>query len=120
MRRAIVLVCLFAIGCATGPNPDTEAARDLVRRSYSNPAIELVLDVDEQPEYAAIAKIPTRNAGSAACGVRVRFQWRDGNRTMHDDWLVWVTDDHKAIGWTGNPERDNWREYVRSLARQGG
>jgi hypothetical protein len=116
MRRSFVLVCLVGIGCGTASQPDTDAAREFVRNLYSN--VETVLDVDEEPEYAAIANIPTRRAGSAACGVRVKFLWRDGNRTTHDDWVVWVTSDHKAIDWSSNAGGDNWRQYVRSVAEK--
>jgi hypothetical protein len=120
MRRSFALVCLFGIGCGYGTAPDTDAAQALVLRLHSN--VDTIVDVDQQPEYATIAKIPGREAGnahqdkSAACGVRVRFQWRDGGRTTHDDWVVWVTSDHKAVGWSSNTKGDNWREYVRSFA----
>jgi hypothetical protein len=121
MRRSIALVFLFLAGCAASTEPDTDAARAYVRSGYSN--VDIVLDVEE-PEYATIPKIPRDHLASsvpdrsAACGVRVRFTWRDGNRTTHDDWVVWVTSDHKAVGWSGNPDRDKWRQYVRSVAKK--
>jgi hypothetical protein len=121
MRRSIALVFLFVVGCGTSSEPDTDAAREYVRRAYSN--VDIVLDVEE-PEYATIPKIPRDHLAksvpdrSAACGVRVRFTWRDGNRTTHDDWVVWLTSDHKAVDWTGNPNGDKWRQFVRSLAKK--
>ena len=126
MRRSMVLVFLFAAGCGTetAPNLDTPAAREFVRSFYSSPAITLDITLDEEPEYATIPKIPRDHLASsvpdrsAACGVRVRFSYRDGNRTTHDDWVVWVTSDHKAVGWSGNPDGDKWRQYVRSFAKQ--
>jgi hypothetical protein len=122
MRRSLALLCLFGIGCGNSSAPDTDAAQEFVRSRYAN--VETLLDVDQSPEYATIPNIPTKRVGSAsqvrpaACGVRVRFHWRDGSRTTHDDWVVWVTDDHKAIGWSGNADGDNWRRYVRSFAKQ--
>ena len=110
MRRSFALVFLFVIGCGDGSKPDSDAARAFLRRL--NIYAENVI-VDE-PEYAAIPKIPRRDAGTsapdraAACGVRIKFLYRDGSRTTHDDWIVWVTSDHKAIGFTGNGEGDNW------------
>ena len=123
MRRFLALGLLFTAGCGTETKLDTDAAREFVRRSYSNPAISLEITLDEEPEYANLPKIPRGSNGtlsdkSAACGVRVRFTWRDEGRTTHDDWVVWVTSDHKAIDWVGNPERDNWRKYVRSFAKK--
>jgi hypothetical protein len=127
MRRSIALVSLaslFVAGCGTSSEPDTDAAREYIRNCYSNPAISLDITLDEEPEYAAIPKIPRDQLAksapdrSAACGVRVRFTWRDENRTTHDDWVVWVASDHKAVGWSSNPKRDKWREYVRSFAKK--
>jgi hypothetical protein len=124
MRRSFALVFLFGIGCGTASNPDTLAAREHVRSFYSSPAITLDITLNEEPEYAAIPKIPKKGVGSspadrpAACGVRVRFRHRDGGRTTSDDWVVWVTSDHKAIDWSGNPDGDNWRQYVRSFAKK--
>jgi hypothetical protein len=120
MRRSFALVFLFGIGCGTASNPDTVAAREFVRSLYSSADTVLV----EGPEYAAIPKIPKKAVGSsppdrpAACGVRVRFRHRDGDRTTSDDWVVWVTSDHKAIDWSGNPDGDNWRQFVRSFAKK--
>jgi hypothetical protein len=122
MRRSVALFLLFVVGCGTSSKPDTDAAREKVRSFYSSPAISLDITLNEEPEYAAIPKIPRDHLArsvpdrSAACGVRVRFTWRDGNRTTHDDWVVWVTSDHKAVGWSGNPAGDNWRQFVRSFA----
>jgi hypothetical protein len=119
MRRSFSLVLLFGIGCGTAAEPDTVAARELVRSLYTSADIVL----DEEPEYAAIPKIPKKGVGSSppdrpvACGVRVRFTYRDGGRTTRDDWVVWVTSDHKAIDWSGNLGGDNWRRYVRSFAK---
>ncbi len=120
MRRSFALVFLFGIGCGTASNPDTVAAREFVRSLY--PSADTVLV--EEPEYAAIPKIPKKGVGSspadrpAACGVQVRFRHRDGGRNTSDDWVVWVTSDHKAIAWSGNPDGDNWRQYVRSFAKK--
>jgi len=108
------LVFLFGIGCGTAPNADTLAARELLRSLNKYAEIVLV----EGPEYATIPKIPKPPDRSAACGVRIRFRWQDGGRTTNDDWVIWVTSDHKAIDWSGNPNGDNWREYVRSFARK--
>jgi hypothetical protein len=122
MRRLFAVVLLFGIGCGSGSNPDTVAARGLVQSLYEN-ADSLSLTVEE-PEYAAIPKIPKKGVGSspadrpAACGVRVKFRWRNGGRTTTDDWVVWVTSDHKAIDWSGNADGDDWRRYVRSFAKQ--
>ena len=124
MRRSVALLLLFVVGCGTSSNPDTDAAREHVRSFYSSPAITLDITLNEEPEYATIPKIPRDHLAnsvpdrSAACGVRVRFTWRDGNRTTHDDWVVWVTSDHKAVGWSGNPDGDKWRQYVRSVAEK--
>jgi len=124
MRRSVALLLLFVVGCGTSSKPDTDAARENVRRFYSSPAISLDLTLNEEPEYATIPKIPRDHLAnsvpdrSAACGVRVRFTWRDGNRTTHDDWVVWVTSDHKAVGWSGNPDGDKWRQYVQSVAKK--
>jgi hypothetical protein len=86
--------------------------------------VDTTLDLVDEPEYATIPKIPKRNPKnpapdrSAACGVRVKFTWRDGSRTTHDDWVVWVTSDHKAVGWTDAHGGDNWRRYVQSFAEK--
>ena len=124
MRRSVALLLLFVVGCGTSSEPDTDAAREHVRSFYSSPAITLDITLNEEPEYATIPKIPRDHLAnsvpdrSAACGVRVRFTWRDGNRTTHDDWVVWVTSDHKAVGWSGNPGGDKWRQYVQSVAKK--
>jgi hypothetical protein len=127
MRRSVVLVSLFAVGCGfglnpnTGPKLDTAAARQYVRSCFS-PAITVEMTVDDEPEYADVPKIPRERLAKsvpdrpAACAVRVRVTYRDENRTTHDDWLVWVSSDHKAVGWSSNVKGDNWREQVRSLA----
>jgi hypothetical protein len=119
MRRSICLVFLFLIGCGMGPNPDAVEAEKYVRSHYSN--VEMVQIVAEEPEYAAVSKVPDSHRAKPsdqppACGVRVRFTWRDEGRTTHDDWLVWVTNDHQPIDWSGNPAGDNWRQYLRSHA----
>jgi hypothetical protein len=120
MRQPIALVCLFLTGCGTASKSDTGAARELVRSFY--PAADTV-NVEE-PEYANIPKIPkiggvgSSTDRSAVCGVRVRFRYRDGGRTTRDDWVVWVTSNHKAIDWSGNADGDNWRQYVRSFAKK--
>jgi hypothetical protein len=122
MRRSLALLCLFGIGCEYGTAPDTDAAQAFVLRLHSN--VDTIVNVDPEPEYAAIPNIPTRRAASAseekpaACGVRVKFHWQDGGRTTHDDWVVWVTSDHKAVGWSSNADGDNWRPYVRSFAKK--
>ena len=124
MRRSVALLLLFVVGCGTSSEPDTDAAREHVRSFYSSPAITLDITLNEEPEYATIPKIPRDHLAnsvpdrSAACGVRVWFTWRDGNRTTHDDWVVWVTSDHKAVGWSGNPGGDKWRQYVQSVAKK--
>jgi hypothetical protein len=119
MRRLFALFFLFAIGCATAANPDKIAAQDLIRSCYRTAEIVLV----EGPEYAAIPKVPRRGLGSsrpdrpAACGVRVKFLYRDGGRTTRDDWIVWVGSGHQALDWSSNGDGDNWRRYVRSFAK---
>ena len=122
MQQSVALSLLFVAGCGTSSKPETSAARELVRSFYSSPAITLDITRCEEPEYATIPKIPRDHLAnsvpdrSAACGVRVGFTWRDGGRTTHDDWVVWVTSDNKAVGWSGNPDGDKWRQYVQSVA----
>jgi hypothetical protein len=121
VQRSIPLILLFVAGCSSGPTPDAIAAAEYVRSHYSN--VEMVRLETEVPEYAAVAKITDGHRvkpwdSAAACAVRVRFSWRDGNRTTHDDWVVWVTGDHKALDWSSNSNRDNWRRYVRSFAKK--
>jgi hypothetical protein len=119
MRRSFALLLLFGIGCGTESAPDTNAAQEFVRRvnRFAEP------DLVEDPEYADIPNIPMKGEGTwdpakpAACGVRVKFHWRDEKRTTHDDWVVWVTSDHKAIGWTDRAGGDNWRAFVQSFAK---
>jgi hypothetical protein len=116
----LVLVCLFAIGCGSKSAADTESAQELVRSLNHNTEFVLV----EGPEYVNIPKIPKHGPGDrrpdrgAVCGVRIRFISRDEGRTTRDDWVVWVTGEHKAIDWASNGEGDNWRQYVRSLAKR--
>ena len=116
---------LFTAGCMETPDhaaaADQAAAEACVRNAYSN--VEMVKIAVEEPEYAAVSKVPdshrTKPADSpATCGVRVRFTWRDENRTTHDDWVVWVTSDHKMIDWSSNPVGDKWRQYVQSAAKK--
>ena len=126
MQRSMILGFLFVAGCGIaanpdpGPNPDVVAAQEFVRRLNRFAEFDLV----DEPEYAAIPKIPKRGGGNApadrpaACGVRVRFHYEDGSRTTRDDWVVWVTNDHKAVDWSGNADGDNWRQYVRSFAKK--
>jgi hypothetical protein len=120
MRQSFALLFLFVIGCGTTSKPDTDAAREFLRRCNAYAENVLV----EEPEYAVIPNIPKRGVGNsrpdrpAACGVRVRFSYRDGSRTTRDDWVIWVTSDHKAIDWSGNADGDNWRGYVRSFAKE--
>ncbi|HVS37620.1 MAG TPA: hypothetical protein VMS17_18805 [Gemmataceae bacterium] len=121
MRWSIGLAFLFAVGCESGPNPDAVAAEKYVRSCYSN--VEIVRIETEAPEYAAVSKIVDGSRTKpldkpAACAVRVRFTWQEENRTTHDDWVVWVTSEHKAIAWTGNANRDQWRPYVQSCANK--
>jgi hypothetical protein len=120
MRRLFIFVILLASGCGTSPNPDADAARGLVRGLHPDAEIDLV----DGPEYTAVPKIPKHGPGDtspdrpAAGGVRVRFLYRDGDRTTRDDWMIWVSGDHKAIDWSGNPDGDDWRRYLRSLAKE--
>jgi hypothetical protein len=127
MRRLIVLPFMVAplvAGCGLGSKADTEAAKEFVHKFYSNPHIKFEVTRVEPPEYATVPKIPRDHIApgypdrSAASCVRVWFTWRDGNSTTRDDWLVWVGSDHKAVGWSTNPDGDNWRHYVRSLANK--
>ena len=115
IRPLMALTALCVVGCGTDSSQDAAAATAFVRSMYSN--VDTTIVAVEKPEYATILKIP-RKGVAAACGVRVRFEWRDGNRTTHDDWVVWVTSDHKAIDWSGNADGDNWRRYVRSFAKK--
>ena len=125
MPRAIALVvvgCVFLSGCENTVMLDTAAARQYIQKSYTNGALDITLD--QQPEYAAIPKIPRDHIAkgyldrAAACGVRAKFTYRDDHGTRHDDWVVWVSNDHKAVGWSGNPGKDNWRQFVQSAAKK--
>jgi len=126
MRRLIALVFLFALlatGCGTSSQQDITAAKEYVRSLYSRSDITFTFDKVEGPEYAAVARIPWGTSGrrvdkSAACAVRVWFTWHEEGRTTHDHSIVWVTSDHKAIGWGGDPNGQDWRKYVQSLAKQ--
>lgn len=124
LRPFISFLFLFVFGCGTSSKPDTDAARGFVRSFYSNPAISFDFDAVDEPEYAVIPKIPRDHLAtsapdrSAACGVRVKFTWRDGSRTTHDDCVVWVASDHKAVGWSRNPNGDKWRQFVQSVAKK--
>src|SRR5438874_1707148 len=127
MRRfiALVVLCvLFVSGCGTAAKPDIEAARTFVRSRYSNPGIALDINGVEGPEYATVPKIPRDHLAdgypdrSAVGAVRVRFTWRDGNSTTHDDCVVWVSSEHKGVGWSSNADGDKWRQFVRSVAKR--
>ncbi len=114
---------LFLAGCG-GSKAETDAAREYVHKYYSNPGIDFTINQIDEPEYAAIAKIPrdhlasTAADRSAACGVRVKFTWVDGSRTTHDDWIVWLGSDHQPVGFTGNGSGDKWREFVQAAAKK--
>jgi len=132
MRRfiAFVLLCpLLTAGCGSSSSKDIAAAREYVKSSYSNPAIdfsdpaiEFKVDKVEGPEYAKIERIPRERVAeaypdrSAACAVRVWFTWRAGGRTVHDSWIVWVSKDHKGVG-ISDPSGGEWRKWVQSLAK---
>jgi hypothetical protein len=102
MRRLIVLVLLLVpclCGCGSAAK-DVAAAKEFVKGFYSNPGIEFQVDKVEGPEYATVEKIPRDQLGkdspdrSAACAVRVWFTWRDGRSTVHDSWIVWISNGH--------------------------
>jgi hypothetical protein len=122
MRRSIIVLLLFVAGCGKDTAPDTAAARAFVRSKYSASHITLTYDLVEEPEYATIPKIPRDHIApgfpdrAAACGVRVKFTWKTGNSTTRDDWIVWVSSDHKGVGFSPNPSGDNWRQLVQSAA----
>ena len=125
MRRLIALLLLlvpFLCGCGSAAQ-DVAAAKQFVAGFYSNPAIDFKVDKVEGPEYAMVQRIPRDHLGkdhpdsSAACAVRVWFTWRDGERTTHDSWIVWVSKDHKGVGFS-DPSRDEWRNLVKSVAKQ--
>src|SRR4051812_13572043 len=99
MRRLSTLWLLlvpFVCGCGTAAQ-DVAAARQYVKASYSNAAIDFKVDKVEGPEYAKVERIPRDQIASgypdrsAACAVRVWFTWRDVGRTTHDSWIVWVS-----------------------------
>jgi hypothetical protein len=115
MRRLMALLALCVAGCGTDSSQDMAAAQAYIRNMYSN--VETTIVAVEEPEYATVSKIPKKGA-TAACGVRVRFKWRDENRTTHDDWIVWVTSDHQAVAWSSIADGNNWRQYVRSCAKK--
>ena len=121
MKRYFAVVFLFVVGC--GANADTTAAEKYIRSTHANVDV-LQIDKLEGPEYVTLSKVPDShrskksNDKPAACGVRVRFTWKDGSRTTHDDRVVWVSSEHQTVDWSGNPEGDNWRNYVRSLAKK--
>ena len=122
MRRSIAVVVFFFVGCS-GPNADTAAVEKYLRSTHANADV-FQIDKLEGPEYVAGVKVPDSHRSKksdnkpAACGVRVRFTWKDGSRTTHDNQIVWVSSDHEVVDWSGNPEGDNWRNYVRSLAKK--
>ncbi len=124
MRRLSTLLLLivpFACGCGTAAQ-DVAAAKQFVKGFYSNPGIVFQVDKTEGPEYAKIERIPRDQIAkgypdrSAACAVRVWFTWRDGGRTTHDSWIVWVSKDHKGVGYS-NPKTEPLRQYVKSVAK---
>jgi hypothetical protein len=129
MRRLIFLICLIlpALGCGTAEQ-DIEAARQQVRKMYArNGGLEF--NLIEGPEYADIPKIPRDHLASwaadrsAACGVRIKFTWSQEIgwefRTTQDDWVVWVSKDHKPVGYSANGRGDDWRQLVHSAAKPG-
>jgi hypothetical protein len=129
MQRLIFLTFLIglpALGCGTAAQ-DIAAAREQVRRMYSKSG-DLEFNLVEGPEYAEIPKIPRDHLASwaadrpAACGVRIKFTWRQEigweNRTTRDDWVVWVSKDHKPAGFSPNGHGDDWRELVHSAAKR--
>ena len=124
MRRSMLLLFLFVAGCGSSTELDVAVARAYVRKSYSASHITFTYDLVEGPEFANIPKIPRDHIAAgfpdraAACGVRVKFTWKYDNRTTHDDWIVWVSSDHKAIGFSGNEHGDKWRAFVQSLAQK--
>jgi hypothetical protein len=113
---------LFAAGCGSSAKVDTDAAQELLRKMHSNEV--LTIHVVEGPEYADIPRVPEGRGGKlsadkpAACGVRIKFTSQQENRTTHDDWVIWVSADHKAVSWVGNPKGDDWRPYVQSFAKK--
>src|SRR4029453_2074750 len=125
MLRLIVLLLLlvpFQCGCGSAAQ-DVAAAREFVKGFYSNPAIDFKGDKVEGPEYANVERIPRDQIAkgypdrSAACAVRVWFTCRDGRSTTHDSWIVWVSKDHKGVGFS-NPSRDEWRNFVKLVAKE--
>ena len=125
MQRLIALLLLlvpFLCGCGSAAQ-DVAAAKEFVEGCYSNPAIDFKVDKVEGPEYAMVQRIPPDHLGkdhpdsSAACAVRVWFTWRDGERTTHDSWIVWVSKDHKGVGFS-DPSREEWRKFVKAVATQ--
>jgi hypothetical protein len=125
MRRLIALLLLlvpFLCGCGSAAQ-DVAAAKQFVEGCYSTPAIDFKVDKVEGPEYAQVERIPRDRLAkeapdrSAACAVRVWFTWRDGGRTTHDSWIVWVSKDHKGVG-VSDPSREEWRKFVKSVATQ--
>src|SRR6266496_1698426 len=93
MRRLIALSMLFApflVSCGTTSSQDIAAAREYVHSIYSNPDITFTVTRVEGPEYATVPKIPRDHIASvsqdrsAACAVRVWFDWRDEHRNAHE------------------------------------
>jgi hypothetical protein len=125
MRRLCTLVLLlvpFICGCGSTAKQDVAAAKEFVKGFYSNPAIDFKVDKVEGPEYAKAERIPRDHIAkgypdrSAACAVKVWFTWRDGRSTTHDSWVVWVSQDHKGVGFS-NPGDKEWRKWVKSVAK---
>ena len=125
MSRLILALFLFVpllAGC--GKTKDVAAAKEFVHHFYTNPDIIFEINRVDGPEYVEVPKIPRDHIAkgypdkSAACAARVWFTWREGKSTSRADMLVWVGSDHKAVGWSINPDGDNWRKYVHSLANK--
>lgn len=124
MRRPLILLLLFVAGCGNSAMYDVPAARAYVRGKYSADHITFTFELVEEPEYATIAKIPRDYIAAgypdraAACGVRIKFSWKTENRTTHEDWIVWVSSEHKAVGFSRNEHGDKWREFVQTWVKK--
>src|SRR5262245_43650544 len=103
MRRLILLGCLIALlasGCSR--SKDIAAATEKAHGMYPNPDCHFEVTKIDGPEYADVPKIPRDHIAqgwpdrSAACAVRVWYQWRDGKSVNSGDMLIWVGSDHKG------------------------